>query len=358
VSGLLAQAGRDRVTNADIRPVYSTCLFCRGALGSNEVIERFPVGRRLAFDGEKGRLWVVCTACGRWNLTPLEERWEAVEDCERRFRATRLRTSTDQIGLARLAEGLTLIRIGRPLRPEFAAWRYSDHIDRRRRRQLLMTGVVVTAVGFVVAGELAAGVAVGTSLSLLINLAGRAVYGSPGKVLARIPRADASEPIIVRRRDLAKLRLANADYGRPGWGLLIGEDRVSGAAAERTLASLLPSINRFGGTREQLSNAVSLIGQHPTPADYVRVAISTRLRHPAASIVDDIVRRPALGLMAHERLALEMALHEDEEQRAMGGELAGLEAAWREAEEIAAIADDMFLPESVTAWLQRHRGPG
>jgi hypothetical protein len=38
-------------------------------------------------------------------------------------------------------------------------------------------------------------------------------------------------------------------------------------------------------------------------------------------------------------LALEMALHEETERRAMEGELAVLEAMWREAEEIAAIAD-------------------
>ncbi|HLM66831.1 MAG TPA: hypothetical protein VK358_04845 [Longimicrobium sp.] len=38
-------------------------------------------------------------------------------------------------------------------------------------------------------------------------------------------------------------------------------------------------------------------------------------------------------------LALEMALHDEQERRALEGELAGLEAAWRQAEEIAAIAD-------------------
>ena len=58
--------------------MYKNCIFCQRSLGSNEVVEPFPVGRRLAFDASKGRLWVVCRKCGRWNLTPLEERWEAV----------------------------------------------------------------------------------------------------------------------------------------------------------------------------------------------------------------------------------------------------------------------------------------
>jgi hypothetical protein len=39
------------------------------------------------------------------------------------------------------------------------------------------------------------------------------------------------------------------------------------------------------------------------------------------------------------RLALEMALHEDDERRAMAGELGALYARWEEAERIARIAD-------------------
>jgi len=42
-----------------------------------------------------------------------------------------------------------------------------------------------------------------------------------------------------------------------------------------------------------------------------------------------------------------MALHESTEQRAIDGELAPLETAWREAEEIAGIADELLLPDGV-----------
>lgn len=114
--------------------MYSTCPFCHAALGRNEVIEAFPVGRRLAFDAHRGRLWVVCRACRNWNLSPLESFWEAVEACERIFRATPIRVSTEHIGLAVLSEGLELVRVGKPLRPEFAAWRYGPRIRQRRLR--------------------------------------------------------------------------------------------------------------------------------------------------------------------------------------------------------------------------------
>jgi hypothetical protein len=46
-------------------------------------------------------------------------------------------------------------------------------------------------------------------------------------------------------------------------------------------------------------------------------------------------------------LALEMALHEESERRALLGELTLLESAWREAESLAAVADRLALPAGV-----------
>src|SRR5262245_28717411 len=164
--------------------MYATCLFCNRPLGSNESIEHFPVGRRLAFDSAKGRLWVVCSGCERWNLSPLEERWEAIEDAERLYRSTRLRAATDQIGLARLRDGTELVRIGEPLRPEFAAWRYGDQFGRRRRRQMLIAGAGLAAIGGIVAGGVAAGAGVGGFGWMLTKIVRTTITGSPEKVVA------------------------------------------------------------------------------------------------------------------------------------------------------------------------------
>lgn len=54
-------------------------------------------------------------------------------------------------------------------------------------------------------------------------------------------------------------------------------------------------------------------------------------------------------------LALEMASHEQTEREAMQGELEKLEEEWREAEEIAAIADNMFVPEAISTWIDERR---
>jgi hypothetical protein len=41
----------------------------------------------------------------------------------------------------------------------------------------------------------------------------------------------------------------------------------------------------------------------------------------------------------------------------MDGELAALELAWAEAEQIAKIADDMFLPDAITEQFDRLKKP-
>jgi hypothetical protein len=55
------------------------------------------------------------------------------------------------------------------------------------------------------------------------------------------------------------------------------------------------------------------------------------------------------------RLALEMALHEEQERRALAEDLVTLELAWREAEEIAGIADNLLVPAAHEEFLARHR---
>src|SRR5205814_4829923 len=133
-----------------------------------------------------GRLWVVCKHCERWNLTPLEERWEAIEQAERLYRDTRTRVATEQIGLARLRSGTELVRIGEPLRPEFAAWRYGDQFGRRRRRQILIAAGGVTAIGTLVAGGVAAGVGVGGFGWMLAQGVRSMIRGYPETVVAKV----------------------------------------------------------------------------------------------------------------------------------------------------------------------------
>jgi len=48
-----------------------------------------------------------------------------------------------------------------------------------------------------------------------------------------------------------------------------------------------------------------------------------------------------------------MAINEDAERQALEGELAALERAWADAEEVAAIADNLLTPTMLTEKLNR-----
>lgn len=342
--------------------MYSTCLFCNKPLGENATFELFPVGRRLAFDASKGRLWVVCPKCERWNLTPMEERWEVIERAEGLYRDARRRVTTDQIGLARLRDGTELVRIGEPLRPEFAAWRYGDQFGRRRRRQMLIAGAALGALGAVVVGGSVAGVGVGGFGWMIGNFGRRAVRGSPEKIVAMIKTEQGT--VSVRRRHLSETTIERGQNGPIAVNLRFkgGSARFEGDEAQRIASIVVPHTNRYGGAKGSINQAVGMIESMGGPEGFLnRLAytaeVTTRLRNRSrrwrSSWDDD--KTGLFGMSQVDRLALEMALHEEAERRALQGELAVLERAWREAEELAGIADNLLVPASVQQSIDRMR---
>lgn len=347
--------------------MYTTCLFCHAPLGTNDVVEHFPVGRRLAYDPARGRLWVVCPSCRQWCLTPLEERWEAIEDAERLFRTTRLRASTDQVGLARMRDGSELVRIGEPQRPEMAAWRYGSRFAARWRRQAaILAGTSVVIGGYIVAGPVMGLVAGGFGTTIWNGKFFLDRFIERRRIVARFERAGG--PIVATHEQVNGARLLTAPRGAHGWRLALphnAEDRRVGSFTLRgtketdTLAEfegdealavarvILPIHNRWGGRRRMVEDAVRILEREPTPeASFARMA---REKWNSGSTLLSRIERP-------HRLALEMAAHDEIERRALEGELYLLEEAWKEAEEVAAIADGLTLPERIGARIARMRG--
>jgi hypothetical protein len=336
--------------------VYRTCLFCHDDLGHNEIVATLGIGQRMAFDPAKGRLWVVCLGCGRWNLTPFEERWETLEECERLFRDTRLRFATDNIGLAQPVWGFELVRIGKALQPEVAAWRYGSKLLSR-------------------APSIA-----GYAKSLGVNR--RAVMqlrtlNRKHDILVRA-RADGG-PVTIRFAHLAHAELLRPDRDQT-WRLHVRHDHgisvLEGKAAMKTARVMLTALND-GSAPESLVRAAldKLDDAGNTQSYFGRVAAlainsswgrlpvirGSELRGSTErSLAERLIvrltarsfwsrggtgseeRTPLHWISDVDRLALEMAANEDAERKALRGELAQLEEAWREAEEIAAIADRLL----------------
>jgi len=352
--------------------MYSTCLFCHTELGANEAVEHFPIGRRLAFDAAKGRLWVVCRRCERWNLTPIEERWEAIEECERSYSATKLRVSTDQIGLARLSEGLELVRIGKPQRPEFAAWRYGDQFGRRRRKTIIQGVAIAAGVATIPFLGPALGLSLGGFGGLIFQLGNLGYTLSVGRRLVARVRDSEGNIVLVNRLGAAQAVMLKPTPSEP-WGLRIMYHNVAdqrlqwlryqpnqpemdlrGKDALRAAAQLLPALNATGASPKQVRDAVVLATEYPDPSTVFDRA--ARLAATKRSW-NDFGKGAMLARIPKDlRLALEMASHEESERRALEGELYLLEEAWKEAEEIAGISDDMFLPEDITSKLDQMKG--
>jgi hypothetical protein len=339
--------------------VYRTCIFCSADLGANDVLEAFPVSRSIAFDGWKGRLWAICPRCARWNLAPLEERWEAVESAEKLFVDARLRVQSENVGLAKLRDGTRLIRVGQALTGELAAWRYGDQLVKRRTRYYLMAGAAVAAGAALVGGMFA--VTAGGAAYSLINV-GVQFYNQrrQRKVIYRLPadRSPTGGEVVLRRWHAAGsvlrpgtvdgIALVVPDASRKdpktdGWGKpkfvadpLVLPDQDARAFLNRAMVHL----NEKGASRRTLEDAVGLLGQAGSAEGFLRGTAS--LGRTLGSRKD----MPGRALVPAGALALEMALHEEQERRVLEGELTLLEAAWREAEEIAAIADRLAIDPS------------
>ena len=384
--------------------MYTHCIFCSADLQRNEAIEDFPVGSRLAVDGFKGRLWAVCPRCARWNLAPIETRWEAVESAEKLFRSARVRVHSENIGIAQLSDGTRMIRIGEALPLEAASWRYGDRAVRRERRFWLgaggsLVGASALAIGGIpllaAAGApiVAAGVGVQIAANYwLLRSQLRPVYRVPAEL------SPTGREVVLRHAHSAFSRVVPSDdeHGfavevplplppvreeRDGivrW-VPLPPLRVEGGEAERLLERVLVGANPRGFGRRRLRDAVERLSAAGEPRRLFRELAQREAGVFPAWMAHNTNRNAApdlrggmqrfIGTFRGERiagaptpgpkrvlprsdvLALEMALHEETERRALQGELRALEAAWREADEIATIAD--YLPDDPPHGSQR-----
>ena len=322
--------------------MFATCAFCSGRLDGDGGPSGLGVGRRLAFDEWKARLWVVCPKCGRWNLTPFDDRLERIETLARLAPQGRLLASTDQVALIRW-QTYDLVRVGRPPRVELAAWRYGERLKQREREKArIVIPVAAATLGLTIALNAAVG---GSFAFLIANSAslGESIYlgivGNRLVALAEPPLCAACGAVMtVRARHVRRARLIadrEADIA-----LVLDCPRcdregalLTGADAARALRQGLTYLNARRSGRRRAAQAAREVDVAGGPDQLVR--------HLARQ--DVLIHR----IPDERRLALEMAIDEQIEVRE-------LERQWREAEEIAEIADGpLTMPGDVAEELGR-----
>jgi hypothetical protein len=314
------------------------------------------------------------------------QRGKVWTDAERHFVDARLRVHSENIGLARLPDRTRLIRVGKALPRELAAWRYGDQMARRRWRNWFGAGTAAVGGTALLLG----GVPLMASAAVPVAAAGWALHVAGNLAIVRsqlrpLLRVQAEDREVVLRVQHARFARVVADPEDAGVAVQVpspapARREESGGVvrwvpppdillrnedARRFLERTLVSANAWGLSDTRVRSAVDRLANAGGPDSFLRQVGQARAGlfppwmsnnnyaefDPRGSwerflgtfrgerIQARSITGPTQSLPRVEALALEMALQEESERRALQGELAALEAAWREAEEIATIAD-------------------
>jgi len=324
------------------------CLVCASEFAENDELEHLRRGQRVAFDPDRGRLWIVCTTCRRWSLIPLENRWEALEELEKlTFDRGRLLSETDNVTLLRVGR-LEVVRVGRAQLREEAWWRYGQELTRRRahaKKVAVATSVVtggLIATGFTSGGlSLFAGWMLWQRAPEGLQKAGRRLrFGRRawagdascvqcGRAFDSITFSDRDSLLLLpgERADAPVVSLRCPQCR--GWGHE-GGLRLEGDDARHTLRRVLAWEHYTGATDRRVKAATRLIEEAGSAGDLTRILVRDGRR------LGDLQRTGAI--------ALEIAANESREQRLLELEVRELEAVWRREEELASIIDGELSP--------------
>lgn len=307
--------------------MFRSCAFCNTAFDGDGGPSGLGVGRRIAFDEWKGRLWVVCPRCSRWNLTPFDDRLERIEAVARAAQAGRIAASTDQVALIRW-ERYDFVRVGKPPRVELATWRYGERLrNRQRERMKVVVPLTVAAIGL----GIVANVAAGGGFGVIVWNIHRAVDWVYLRIVGSRRVSLIESPICARCGSIMVLRARHVQYARvvpdthADMGVLLSCPRchqegaqLTGIEAVQVLRQGLTYMNLVRGGRRRAEDAAREVD---------------RVGGPDRLLRDVAQRELTLRSLRPERgLAFEMAVDER-------AEVEELEQQWREAEEIADIAD-------------------
>jgi hypothetical protein len=335
------------------------CLVCSAPFPDEQVLDHLPRGERVAYDAERGRLWLVCTACRRWSLIPLEARWEALEELERAVTDRgRVLSSTDRIALVKVGP-LEVVRVGGANRTEEAWWRYGRELVTRRRKYTKLSTVAAVGTGAVLVGGWATGGVGMFGAWMLWNHApdgikkgarwlrfgstawrGEATCRECGHRLVKVPFKESGRLFLVPGDGGAGAGPAQVVYRCPrcarhdAGGIALPTD-----AGERVLKRVLAHKHFAGATERRVKSATRLIEEAGSPGQLTRILVKGGRR------LDDLQRTGAI--------ALEIAANESSEERLLELELSELEAVWRQEEELARIIDGELTPLPLLEQLRR-----
>ena len=248
------------------------------------------MGRRVAYDPGRGRLWVICSTCKRWSLTPMEDRWEALEELEKLTTdKARLLSQTDNIALLRVGP-LEVVRVGKAQLTEEAWWRYGRELASRPQNYKKLSLAGTAAAGAVVLGGWATGgmTLLGmwflmghapdsiTDAARWLRFGGSAWRGDQecagcGYTFTKVPYRDRGSLGIFPGAEAGQIKLVQrcpvcGEYRNGGL-------RLQGRDADRTLRRMLAYHHFTGASERRVVSAAKLIQEAGSPQDLTRIVV-------------------------------------------------------------------------------------
>lgn len=327
--------------------MFTSCGFCSGALGGDGGASGLGVGRKFSFDPWKSRAWVICQRCGRWNLTPFDERIDTINALDRMAASGRVAATTEQVALIRVG-AYDVVRVGQPPRVEMATWRYGERMKARQREKLkIVVPVAIVAVGLTVAINAASGGTVGVFMGQIPGISQGVYKGIVGyrKVPIEPPIcARCGAIMVLRARHVQDARLQHSAHADIALLLICRSCKGEGALledadAETALRSGLTYAN-LHSTRKLKKKASEAALQVDAYGGAEAFLVRQAQREVKVS-----------AYKGAEALALEMAVDEQVELRE-------IERQWHDAEEIADIADNLLVDPAIEEALRQLKKGG
>jgi hypothetical protein len=298
--------------------------------------------------------------------------------------------STDNVGLARFRGGFELVRVGPALLPEIASWRYGTRLARLEPEEEQRRGLFIRGARLIARATAGAMVgyahAVGFSDDTVLRM--RTFRRGHGVLLRTSD--EFGHAIVVRYAHLGDAELVRPEKDAP-WQLKLQHDTgiatLAQSPALRVAGKMLATLNVGVASQAEVHHAITKLDDAGDPEGYFARVASLAMRtswgrYPDAPPEAEHAQRgsfseklalqlanrsfwgrggtgsdeatPLFRLPAVDRLALEMAANEDIERRALLGELDTLHAAWKDAEEIAAIADELFADDVLAEFKKQY----
>jgi hypothetical protein len=341
----------------DAKPKHR-CLFCHRPFDEGWRFGSLPPAWRLAFDPGRDRIWVVCDSCFRWNLWPPEDQGGAIPALERVVKDRgQILARTENVTLLAIGE-MMVLRVGNAGFQERAYWRYGREVL-AREQAYLSRGAKISAYAYAALAAVAESVGLGDK-----NFKVRFEEGFTADVLrwrrfgwaawfGRLRCPSCGSYLRAARFDLSWWFYPMLDEAG---SLALGVPcprcdpwtpekvyHLQGYEAESVLRRVLAYQNITGAGERDLEAAVREVEEAGAPERFLE----------SVGKASPFLRE----LSFPQAVALEIALNEGMERRALEREARALEFMWRREEELARIMDEELDPRGLRSrWRARTEG--